>query len=87
MIDFKITFQDNEPLYGYCEKISPISKIVFRNFLRQFEIKTAKFKHSFLPRKRISRYGFGILIVSTSSSISSVLFYYNRGNVSNFMLF
>ena len=41
MIDFEITFQANELLYGDYEKISPISEIMFRKFLRQFETKTA----------------------------------------------
>ena len=41
MIDFKITFQDDELLYGDYEKMSLISKIMFRNFLRQFKTKRA----------------------------------------------
>ena len=41
MIDFKITFQDDELLYGDYEKMSLISKIMFRNFLQQFKTKTA----------------------------------------------
>ena len=35
-----------------------------------------------LPRKRISHYGFGFLILSVSSSISSILFYQIRPNLS-----
>ena len=42
MIDSKITFQDDELSYGDYWKISLISKIMFRNFLRQFKTKTAK---------------------------------------------
>ena len=41
MIDFKITFQDDELLYRDYENMSLISKIMFRNTLRQFEVKTA----------------------------------------------
>ena len=41
MIDFKITFQEDELLYGDYQKMSLISKIVFRNFLRQFKTNTA----------------------------------------------
>ena len=41
MIDFKKTFQANELLYGDYEKMSMISKSMFRNFLRQFKAKTA----------------------------------------------
>ena len=39
-----------------------------------------------LPRKRISHYGFGFLILSVSSSISSILFYQNRPNLSKVSL-
>ena len=79
MIDFKIAFQNDELLYGDYENVSLISKIMSGNSLRQFETKTAilisltKFKQSMLLRKRISHYQFGILIVSVSSSISSIL--------------
>ena len=41
MIDFKITFQDGELSYGDYERMSLISKIMYRNFLRQFKTKTA----------------------------------------------
>ena len=42
MIDFKVhTFQDDALLYEDYEKMSPISKIMFGNFLRQFKSKTA----------------------------------------------
>ena len=41
MIDFKIVFQADELLYGDYEKMSLISEIIFRKFLRQFETKTA----------------------------------------------
>ena len=41
MIDFKITFKADELLYGKYEKMSLISKIMFRKFLRQFKTKTA----------------------------------------------
>ena len=41
MIDFKITFQNDEISYGDYEKVSLISKIMFRNFLGQFKAKTA----------------------------------------------
>ena len=41
MIDFKMTFQNDELLYGDYEKVSLISKIMFRNFLREFKTKTA----------------------------------------------
>ena len=40
-----------------------------------------KFKHPMLPTKRISHYGFGVLIPSVSSSISSILFYQNQPNL------
>ena len=80
MIVFKITFQNAELSYRDYEKMSLISKIMFRNFLRQFKnqdgiISLTKFKHSMLPRKRIIHYGFGIFIVGIFSSISSILFY------------
>ena len=41
MIDFKITLQNDELLYGNYEKISLISKMMFRNFLQQFKPRTA----------------------------------------------
>ena len=41
MINFKITFQADQLLYGDYEKMSLISEIMFRKFLRQFETKTA----------------------------------------------
>ena len=41
MIDFKIIFQDYELLYGDYEKMSLISKVLFRNLLWQFKAKTA----------------------------------------------
>ena len=41
MIDFKINFQADELFYGDHEKMSLISKIMFRKFLRQFKTKTA----------------------------------------------
>ena len=41
IIDFNITFQEDELLYGDDEKMSLISKIMFRNFLRRFKPKTA----------------------------------------------
>ena len=41
MIDFKVTFQADELLYGDYEKMSLILEIKFRKFLRQFETKTA----------------------------------------------
>ena len=41
MIDFKITFQKDELLYGEYGKVSLISKIIFRNFLQEFKTKTA----------------------------------------------
>ena len=41
MIDFKITFQDDELLYGDYEKMSLISDIMLRKFLRQFKTKMA----------------------------------------------
>ena len=37
MIDFKITFQADELSYGDNEKMSLISEIMFRKFLRQFK--------------------------------------------------
>ena len=40
-----------------------------------------------LPRKRISHYGFDIFIVGIFSSISSILFYKNRLNLSKVMVF
>ena len=42
MIDFKITFQNDELLYGDYEKVNLISKIMFRNFLRQFNPSVTK---------------------------------------------
>ena len=41
MIDFEITSQADELLYGDYEKMSLISKIMFRKFLRQFKARTA----------------------------------------------
>ena len=41
MIDFTKPFQNDELSYGDYEKMSLISKIMFRNFLRQFKTKTA----------------------------------------------
>ena len=41
MIDFKVTFQADEQFYVDYEKISLISKIMFRKLLKQFESKTA----------------------------------------------
>ena len=41
MFDFEIIFQDDELLYGDCENMRLISKSMFRDFLRQFKIKTA----------------------------------------------
>ena len=38
---FKIAFQADELFYGVYEKVSLISKIIFRKFLRQFKTKTA----------------------------------------------
>ena len=40
-IDFKITFQNDELSYGDHEKVSLVSKMMFRTFLRQFKAKTA----------------------------------------------
>ena len=37
----KITSQADELFYGVYEKVSLISKIIFRKFLRQFKSKTA----------------------------------------------
>ena len=37
----KITFQADKLFYGVYEKVSLISKIMFRKFLLQFKIKTA----------------------------------------------
>ena len=39
MIDFKITFQADELLHGDYEKMSLISEIKFKKFLRQFKTK------------------------------------------------
>ena len=84
MIDFKITFQAVELFYGNHEKMYLISKIIFR----KFKITSlTKFKHSVLPRKRICHYGFGFLILNDPSSISSILLYQNRPNLSEVMLF
>ena len=41
MNDFKITLKADEVLYGDYEKMSLISEMTFRKFLRQFETKTA----------------------------------------------
>ena len=41
MIDFKITFQANELLYGGYEKMRLISEITFRKFLLQLKTKKA----------------------------------------------
>ena len=41
MIDFKITFKAVDLFLGKFEKMSLISKTMFRKFLRQFETKTA----------------------------------------------
>ena len=40
MTDFKITFQNDELSYGDYEKMSLTLKMMFINFLIQFEIKT-----------------------------------------------
>ena len=87
MTDFKITFQDDELSCGDYEKMSLISKIMCRNFLPQFKnkdgiISLSNFKQSLLPRKHISHYGLSISIVGISYSISSILFYKNRLNLS-----
>ena len=39
MIDFKVTLQDDELLYGDYEKMSLISEMMFRKFLQQFKPK------------------------------------------------
>ena len=41
MIDFKITFQGDEPLHKDYEKMSLILEIIFRKYLREFKTKTA----------------------------------------------
>ena len=41
MIYSKITFQADELFYANYEKMSLISKTMFRKFLRQFKTKTA----------------------------------------------
>ena len=41
MIDLKLTLQADELLYGDSEKISLISEIMLRKFLRQSNTKTA----------------------------------------------
>ena len=41
MIDLRITFEDDELLYGDYEKISLVSKILFKNVPAQFKTKTA----------------------------------------------
>ena len=41
MIDLQKNFQDDELLYGDHEKMSLISKIMFRDLLPQFETITA----------------------------------------------
>ena len=41
MIHFRITLEIDELLYGEYEKISLISELMFKKFLRQFEAKTA----------------------------------------------
>ena len=41
MINFKMTLQADELLYGDYEKMSLISETMFRKFLRQFKTKTA----------------------------------------------
>ena len=41
MIDFEITFQADELLYGDYKNMSMISEIMFRKFLRQFKTKMA----------------------------------------------
>ena len=92
MIDFKITSQANELSYGDYEKISLISEMMFKKFLRQFKTKNninslGKFKSSVLPRKCICHDGFGFLISSVSSSIGNILFHWNRPYLSNVMLF
>ena len=53
MTDFKITFQADELLYRDYKKMSMISEIMFRRFLRQFKIRTA------LPPKQSSKTHFG----------------------------
>ena len=41
MIDFEITFQADELSYENYEKMSLVSEIMVRKFLRQFKTKTA----------------------------------------------
>ena len=41
MINFKITLQADERLYGDYEKMSLISEIMFKKFLGQFKAKKA----------------------------------------------
>ena len=41
MIDFRITFQADELLYGQYEQMSVNSDTMLRKFLRQFKTKTA----------------------------------------------
>ena len=87
MIDFKITFQADELLYGDYEKMSLISEIMFRKFKLKRHYPSIKFKQPVLPRKRISHYRFGFLIISVSPCISSILFYKNWPNLLTVMLF
>ena len=41
MIDFKITFQADEIFYEDYKKMSLISRMMFKKFLRQFKTETA----------------------------------------------
>ena len=47
MIDYEMALQADELLYGDYEKMSLISAIMFRKFLRQFKTKTV------LPRNKV----------------------------------
>ena len=61
MTDFKIAFLDDELLYREYEKMSLISKIVFKAFYDNLKLRLHNLLEKvLLQRKRMSHYGFGI---------------------------
>ena len=57
MINFQVTFQADEPLYGEYKKIGLISVIMLRDFYDNWNtFSRTNFNHLLLPRKRIHYY-------------------------------
>ena len=90
MIDFKITFQNDELIYGDHEKNSVISKIMLRNLLQQLNSR----RHNHLRKiKRlcVAKETYQPLWIwyfnCVSYSNCSILFYYNWPDLSKVMPF